>query len=103
MTDFATVGHDTEALSTSAAVSVTKIGPPRGVPCGSSVKGKGKERAVELPVGDRPQEVEQEEEDRVHTHEEEEEEEDKLIEEELPHKAQGQVKKRRPCRVTEGK
>ena len=107
MTDFATVGHDTEALSTSAAVSVTKIGPPRGVPCGSSVKGKGKERAVELPVGDRPQEVEQEEEDRVHTHEEEEEEEeeeeDQLIEEEQPHKAQGQAKKRRPRRVTEGK
>ena len=58
-------------------------------------------------MGDGPQEVEQEGEDGVHTHEdeeeEEEEEEDQLIEEEQPHKAQGQAKKRRPRRVTEGK
>ena len=57
-------------------------------------------------MGDAHQEVEQEEEYGVHTHEEEEEEEeeeDQLIEEEQPYKAQGQVKKKHPCRVTEGK
>ena len=53
-------------------------------------------------MGDAGQEVQQEKEDGVHTHEEEEEE-DQLIEEDQPYKAQGQAKKRRPRRVTEGK